>query len=107
LAIKQSRPRLIGAADLSARRHRRRSHKLLAWACEHRVRYSVGYDLTEAVRSAILATPDEHWVATASQDGSPRPNGQVCEVTAGLDLCTWPAGSRVIVRRQRPHPARS
>ncbi len=27
-------------------------------AREHRVGYSVGYDLTDAVRAAILATPD-------------------------------------------------
>jgi hypothetical protein len=80
------------------------THELLAFAREHRVGYSVGYDLTEAVRAAILATPDAGWLATVSQDGSARPNGEVCEITAGLDLSTWPAGSRVIVRRERPHP---
>jgi hypothetical protein len=80
------------------------THELLAWAREHRVRYSVGYDLTEAVRAAILATPDERWLATIAQDGAERPNGEVCEITAGLDLSTWPTGSRVLVRRERPHP---
>ena len=38
------------------------------------------------------------------QDGAERPNGEVCEITAGLDLRRWPTGSRVIVRRERPHP---
>jgi hypothetical protein len=80
------------------------THELLAFAREHRVGYSVGYDLTEAVRAAILQAPDERWLATRSQDGAERPNGEVCEITAGLDLSTWPAGSRVIVRRERPHP---
>ena len=80
------------------------THRLLSWAREHRVRYSVGYDLTDAVRAAILNTPDERWLSTTGQDGSPRPNGQVCEITEHLDLSTWPAGSRVIVRRERPHP---
>jgi DDE family transposase len=80
------------------------THELLAFAREHRVGYSVGYDLTEAVRTAILQAPDERWLATVSQDGAERPNGQVCEITAGLDLSGWPAGSRVIVRRERPHP---
>ncbi len=80
------------------------THKLLAFAREHRVCYSVGYDLTEAVRTAILKTPDNCWLSTVGQDGSPRPNGQVCEITAHLDLGTWPTGSRVIVRRERPHP---
>jgi hypothetical protein len=80
------------------------THKLLAWAREHRVRYTVGYDLTEAVRAAILDTPDDHWLSTVGQDGAARPNGEVCEITAALDLSTWPTGSRVIVRRERPHP---
>ena len=80
------------------------THELLAFAREHRVRYSVGYELTEAVRAAILATPQERWLATTCQDGSERPNGQVCEITAGLQLSTWPSGSRMLVRRERPHP---
>jgi len=80
------------------------THKLLAWAREHRVRYSVGYDLSEQVRAAILKVADSAWLATSCQDGSERPNGQVCEITADLDLGTWPAGSRVLVRRERPHP---
>jgi hypothetical protein len=80
------------------------THALLAWAREHRVGYSVGYDLTDSVRAAILQTPEPSWLATVSQDGTPRPNGQVCEITASLDLSAWPTGSRVIVRRERPHP---
>jgi hypothetical protein len=80
------------------------THKLLAWAREHRVRYSVGYDLSEQVRTAILKMPDTAWLATSCQDGTERPNGQVCEITTDLDLSTWPTGSRVLVRRERPHP---
>ncbi len=80
------------------------THKLLAWAREHRVRYSVGYDLSEQVRAAILKVPDARWLATTTQDGGERPNGQVCEITSSLDLDTWPTGSRVLVRRERPHP---
>ncbi len=33
-----------------------------------------------------------------------RQNGAVVELTALLDLSAWPAGSRVICRRERPHP---
>src|SRR3954464_4229740 len=80
------------------------THELLAWAREHRVRYSVGYELTEAVRAAILAAPQERWLATTCQDGTERPNGELCEITASLELSTWPTGSRVLVRRERPHP---
>jgi hypothetical protein len=56
------------------------------------------------VRAAILQTPDAAWVSALDQDGTPRPNGQVAEITEQLDLAGWPEGSRVIVRRERPHP---
>lgn len=79
------------------------SHELLNWAHEANIRFSVGYDLTEAVRTAILEIPDRDWAAAIDQDGTRRTNGQVAELT-GLDLAAWPKGSRVIVRRERPHP---
>ncbi len=68
------------------------------------LRFSFGYDLTEPVRAAILETPGNAWVSALDQDGSERKNGQVAEITDRLDLSSWPAGSRVIVRRERPHP---
>ncbi len=80
------------------------SHELLAWAREGRIEFSVGYELNEAVHAAILQIPDSEWVSALHQDGSPRLNGQVCEITNQLDLAGWPHGSRVIVRRERAHP---
>jgi len=80
------------------------SHELLDWCRDGRIEFSVGYELNETVRGAILKIPDSAWVPALDQDGSPRPNGQVCEITGQLDLSTWPAGSRVMVRRERAHP---
>ncbi len=80
------------------------SHDLLEWAREGRVRFSVGFDLTEPVREAIAAIPDERWVPALAQDGSARENGEVAEATDLIDLDGWPQGSRLIVRRERPHP---
>jgi Transposase DDE domain group 1 len=68
------------------------------------LRFSFGYELTDAVRSAILAPPDDAWISALDQDDSERPNVQVVELTDRIDLSSWPAGSRVIVRRERPHP---
>ena len=68
------------------------------------LRFSFGYELTDAVRTAILATAEDAWVAALDQDDSERPNGQVVEITEGIDLSSWPERSRVIVRRERPHP---
>ena len=71
------------------------------------LRFAFGYELTETVRAAILQTSDEDWVAALDQDGSERENGQVVEITDRLDLSTWPDASRLIVRRERPHPGHS
>ena len=80
------------------------THDLLDFCREHRLRYSVGYELSEAVRAAILKVPEDSWIASLATDGSPRPNGQIAEITDLLDLAAWPTGSRVIVRRERAHP---
>ncbi len=68
------------------------------------LRFSFGYELTEQVRAAILTTADAAWVPALDQDGAARENGQVVEITDRVELSSWPAGSRVIVRRERPHP---
>jgi hypothetical protein len=41
-----------------------------------------------------------------TQDGDPRDDdgAQVADITDPLDVTAWPAESRVIVRRERPHP---
>jgi hypothetical protein len=80
------------------------SHDLLAWCRHGRIRFSVGYELSETIRAAILQIPDEDWISALDQDGTERANGQVVEITAALDLAAWPEGSRVIVRRERAHP---
>ena len=80
------------------------THGLLDWAREGGIRFSVGFDLTESVREAISRIPDQRWVSALAQDGSPRVNGEVAEATDLIDLSGWPQGSRLIVRRERPHP---
>ena len=58
------------------------------------------------MRHAILALAPEAWRPANSQDGHLRDDAgaQVAEITDGLDLSAWPAGARVIVRREVPHP---
>jgi Transposase DDE domain group 1 len=80
------------------------THDLLDYCREHGLRFSVGYELTERVRAAILDIPEDAWVTALDQDGSARANGEVAEITERVDLSSWPQGSRLIVRRERPHP---
>ena len=79
-------------------------HELLDWCREGQIRFSVGYDLTETIRTAITEIPHSAWAAALDQDGTQRANGQVCEITPALDLTSWPTGSRILVRRERAHP---
>jgi hypothetical protein len=80
------------------------THELIDWCRDGDIRFTVGYDLTEPVRAAIQDVPENAWVPALDQDGTVRPNGQVAELTALVDLCSWPEGSRLICRRERAHP---
>jgi hypothetical protein len=80
------------------------THGLVDYCREGNMRFSVGYELTEPVRSAILTIAEDAWVLALDQDGSERDNGEVCEITDTVDLSAWPENSRLIVRRERPHP---
>jgi hypothetical protein len=80
------------------------THELLDFCRDGRLRYTVGFDLTEPVRTAILSLGEDAWTPALDADGRPRDNGQVAELTDQLDLSSWPERSRVIVRRERPHP---
>ena len=80
------------------------THELIDWCRDARIRFSVGYDLTQPVREAILKAPANAWVSALEQDGSERSNGEVCELTELVDLSGWPEGTRLICRRERPHP---
>jgi hypothetical protein len=66
--------------------------------------FSIGFDVTEAVRLAILQVPKYRWREPMGQDMEPRDGAGVAEITDCLDLTAWPAGTRAICRREQPHP---
>jgi hypothetical protein len=66
--------------------------------------FSVGYAITEPVRRAIRAMPGRLWHPALDQDGTLRDSAEVAELTGMVDLDGYPAGTRIIVRRERPHP---
>jgi Transposase DDE domain group 1 len=80
------------------------THELLDWCRAGRIRYSVGYDLTEPVRAAILALEEESWLPALRADDQPREGAEVAEITHLIKRGDWPEGSRWIARRERPHP---
>jgi hypothetical protein len=80
------------------------THAFTADCREANIRFSVGYELGESVRRAILDLPETAWVQAINADGEDRDGAWVAELTEQLDLSAWPHGSRLIVRRERPHP---
>ena len=80
------------------------THGLVDYCRDGGMRFSVGYELTTPVRAAILEIPEDAWLLALDQDGSERENGEVCEITEMVDLSAWGETSRLIVRRERPHP---
>lgn len=86
------------------------SHGLLDWLTEQgqirgrSLEYSIGFAVTEKIRDAIRLVPQQVWSPATNADGGVREGGDVAELTGLLDLSGWPAGMRVIVRRERPHP---
>ncbi len=81
------------------------THGLTDYCRERDLRFSVGYELTEPVRAAILEIP-ARCVAGGARSGrlDARPTARSAEITDRVDLPAWPGGSRLIVRRERPHP---
>jgi hypothetical protein len=80
------------------------THDLVDWCRDAQIGFSVGYELTEKVREAIVEVPENMWIQALDQDGAERENGHVSELTDLLDLTGWGPGTRMICRRERPHP---
>lgn len=78
------------------------THAFLDHVVSLDLRFSVGFDLTEPVRAAVLALPERAWRPALTGAGERREGAAVAELD--LDLSTWPAGTRAICRRERPHP---
>jgi len=74
-----------------------------AVSCE----FSVGWAITDKERTAIGVVPARVWVDAIDADGGHRDGAALAEITGVLparSLTGYPAGTRVIVRRERPHP---
>jgi hypothetical protein len=69
--------------------------------------FSVGRAVTDRERGAIDRLPDRAWTDAVDADGRPRDGAHVAELTGLLPartLADYPPGTRILVRRERPHP---
>lgn len=95
----RSGPTLVVRADAAGGTHEFARH-----CREVGVGFSFGFAITEEVRDAIEDLEPDDWWDAVEPDEKVRDGAWVAEVTDMLELEDWPEGSRVIVRRERPHP---
>lgn len=68
--------------------------------------YSVGFYAMPPIGEALKQVPRQAWRHAREADGTQREGAQIAELTGWLPptLLGWPAGMRIIARRERPHP---
>jgi Transposase DDE domain group 1 len=83
------------------------THGLIDWLTRRRLSYSVGFSLPgdlHSIQKTLASVPAEAWTPAYDADGQVRQGAWVAELTTAFDLSNWPAGMRLIVRKERPHP---
>jgi hypothetical protein len=80
------------------------THELLDWLTARRLSYSVGFGLPDHTPDLLKQIPESAWSPALDAEGEVRDGAWVAELTGLLNLSRWPAGMRVIVRVERPHP---
>jgi hypothetical protein len=83
------------------------THGPIEWLTRRRLSYSVGFSLPSdlaSIQKRLASIPDTAWEPAYDADREPREGAFVAEVTGLFDLASWPAGMRLIVRKERPHP---
>ena len=81
------------------------SHALAEGARERGVRFIGGVQLRAPLAQVVTSVPKKRWKRAISSDGTDElETGQVAEVTDLVDLSAWPEGTRLLARREQPHP---
>ncbi len=69
------------------------------------VGFSFGYPVDARVQDAVdTLNLAEGWYPAIDTDGGIRDGAWVAEATDLVNLASWPAGTRLILRKERPHP---
>lgn len=80
------------------------THDFVRGLFEANCEYSLGFSINAQVRSGLLLAQEEDWVPAIELGGGPRPGAFVLELTDLVDLSAWEEGTRLVCRRERPHP---
>lgn len=91
-------PRLLARSDSAGA-----SHTFAAACRQAGVGFSFGFPVDFRIKDIVEVIPATAWYPAIETDGL-RQGAWVAEVTDNIDLSAWPAGSRLILRKERPHP---
>lgn len=80
------------------------THDFVDGCVDRGVRFSIGLPVDARVRNALCLAQEEDWISAIEADGSDRDGAWVTELTDVIDPGSWPGNTRVIARRERPHP---
>lgn len=84
------------------------THAFAAACVERGVGFSFGFPVDARIQRIVDVIPEECWhpaIQTDHGDGNDiREGAWVAEATGMIDLSSWPQGSRLILRKERPHP---
>ena len=80
------------------------THWLTEECRDRNIGFSIGYAIDGRIRDALLLVQEEDWSPAIDGNGKQRDGAQIIELTDLVDLDAWPEGTRLIVRRERPHP---
>lgn len=76
-----------------------------AQACrDEGVGFSFGFPVDFRIKDIVDVIPEDCWHPAIETDGQLREGAWVAEATEAVDLSAWPTGSRLILRKERPHP---
>ncbi|MFR9780853.1 IS1380 family transposase [Micromonospora sp. MS34] len=70
------------------------------------IRFSIGVPVTATIREMLawLVDQPDIWTPALDPDAGLREDAEICEITHLIDTSAYPAGTRIIARRERPHP---
>jgi len=80
------------------------SHWFAEECVDRNLEYSFGFHIDHRVRDGVMCIPTGCWHPASDAGGHRRDGAEVIELTDFIDLDSWPEGTRLIVRRERPHP---
>lgn len=92
-------PRVLARSDSAGATHG------FAEACVERgVGFSFGFPVDTRIQRIVDVIPEDCWHPAIQTDGDLRDGAWVAEATGMIDLSSWPEGSRLILRKEHPHP---